>query len=45
MRGEGTCAALSRSIAALNAGRSCTSLFHHGEQGDKGKNKQEREDN
>jgi hypothetical protein len=29
MRGEGTCAEVSRSTAALRARRSCTTLFHH----------------
>ena len=30
MRGEGTRAAVSRSIAEFKAWRSCTLLFHHG---------------
>src|SRR5258708_39277418 len=31
MRGEGTPAAVRRSTAAFRDGRSCTSLFHHGD--------------
>jgi hypothetical protein len=31
MRGEGTRAAVSRSIAEFKAWRSCTLLFHHGD--------------
>jgi hypothetical protein len=33
MRGDGTCAELSRSTAAFRAGRSCTVLFHHSSRG------------
>jgi hypothetical protein len=31
MRGEGTCAAVSRSTPVFNARQSCTVLFHHGD--------------
>jgi hypothetical protein len=31
MRGEGTCALISRSTAEFRAWRSCTVLFHHGD--------------
>jgi hypothetical protein len=34
MRGDGTCADVSRSTAAFRAGRSCTVLFHHSFHGD-----------
>jgi hypothetical protein len=30
MRGDGTCSAVSRSIAEARVGLSCTVLFHHG---------------